>query len=106
MDVAPVNGAIPWCRLCYEASYVGLSLQRDLHNKGAYDCVVVASSGQYALDTSSMKNADQIVEVIDQQLAQLVDRSQAWASDLEWNGAEYVWTYRAAQPDPATLPGS
>ncbi|MCX7065808.1 MAG: transposase [Proteobacteria bacterium] len=30
-------------KLCYEASYVGFSLQRDLHNKG-YDCVVVAPS--------------------------------------------------------------
>ena len=30
-------------KLCYEASYVGFSLQRDLHTKG-YDCAVVAPS--------------------------------------------------------------
>ena len=30
-------------KLCCEASYVGFSLQRDLHNK-SYDCVVVAPS--------------------------------------------------------------
>jgi transposase len=30
-------------KLCYEASYVGFSLQRDLHERG-YDCVVVSPS--------------------------------------------------------------
>jgi hypothetical protein len=31
-------------QLRYEASYVGFSLHRDMHNKG-YDCVVIAPSG-------------------------------------------------------------
>jgi len=41
-------------KLCYEASYAGFSLQRDLHNKG-YACVVVAPSSIPRRDGESVK---------------------------------------------------